>query len=96
MRVGVGAEALALAGELGGDEVERVELGVGVRQRGAGLAALVDDHVHVGGVRRGRACRARQASTAAADLLGGQLGQRADRLRRADDHLVGAGGGRAR
>ena len=35
----VGAEALALAGDRRGDEVERVQLRVGVRERGAGLAA---------------------------------------------------------
>ena len=52
---GVGAEALALAGDRGGDEVQRVELRVRVRERGAGLAALVDDQVPAGGVRRGRA-----------------------------------------
>src|SRR5690242_20833764 len=44
------SEALALARDRGGDEVQGVDLGVGVRQRGAGLTALVDDHVHVGGV----------------------------------------------
>ena len=36
---GVGAEALALAGDERGDEVQGVELGVGVRQRGAALGA---------------------------------------------------------
>ena len=48
VRVRVGAEALALARDDGGNEVQRVDLRVGVRQRRAGLAALVDDDVHVG------------------------------------------------
>ena len=50
---GVGAEALALAGDRGGDEVQRVELRVGVRERGAALAALVDEQVHAGGAGAG-------------------------------------------
>ena len=59
----VGAEALALAGDRRGHEVQRVELRVRVRQRRAGLLALVDDQVHAGGVRRARACaRARPPS----------------------------------
>ncbi len=53
----VRAGALALAGDLGGDEVERVQLRVRVRQRGAALAPLVDDQLHVGrSPCRGRAC----------------------------------------
>ena len=47
---GVGAGPLALAGDRGRDEGQRVELGVGVLERGPGAAALVDDQLHVGGV----------------------------------------------
>ena len=47
---GVGAEALALAGDGGGDEVQRVQLRVRVGERGAGLRALVDDQVPAGRV----------------------------------------------
>ena len=46
----VGAEALALARDHRRHEVERVQLGVRVRQRGAGLAPLVDDQLDVGAV----------------------------------------------
>ncbi len=63
----VGAEALALAGDRRGHEVERVQLRVGVRQRRAGLAALVDDQVDVGAPRgaraSARATRRRRAAT---------------------------------
>ena len=41
----VGGEALALARDRDRDEVQRVELGVGVLQRGAGGLALVDDQL---------------------------------------------------
>ena len=50
---GVGAEALALARDRRGDEVQRVELRVGVRERRAALVALVDDQVHARGARVG-------------------------------------------
>ena len=46
----VGGEALALARHGGGDERQRVELRVRARERGAALAALVDQQVHEGGV----------------------------------------------
>ena len=51
----VGAGPLALAGDRRRHEGQRVELGVGVLERGAGAAALVDDQLHVGARRRGRA-----------------------------------------
>jgi hypothetical protein len=88
----VRAEALALAGHAGGDEVERVELRVGVGERGAGLAPLVDDEVEVG-----RAVVRAHALAPGLDrdghLAGPQLGQRHDRVRGVDDHLVPAAGG---
>ena len=62
----VGDEALALARDRDRHEVERVELGVGVLERGAGSAALVDDQLHVGGGRRCARIRSRQPATAAA------------------------------
>ena len=46
----VGSGALALAGDLSGHEVERVELCVGVLERGPGLAPLVDDQLDIGAV----------------------------------------------
>src|SRR4051794_31908269 len=49
----VGADALALAGDGGRDERERVELGVGVLERGTGATALVDDQLQVGGIGMG-------------------------------------------
>ena len=91
VRVGVGGEALALARDRRRDEVERVELRVGVRQRRAALAALVDEHVHVGGVRvrahplaparpsRGATCSAREVGERSRPGCG-----------RVDDHLVRA------
>ena len=87
----VRAEALALARHGGGDEVERIELRVRVRERGAAEVALVDDHVDVGRVgvcahplapRRHRA----------RDLVRLEVAERADGVGRVDDHLVGAGG----
>ena len=62
----VGAEPLALARDRGRHEAQRVELGVGVLERGAGAAALVDDQLHVGGARRGRASARARSPTAAA------------------------------
>ena len=86
--LGVRAEALALAGDGGGDEVQRVDLRVGVGQRGAGLAALVDDDVDVGGAsRRARAC-ARATRRPPAHLLDVEVGQRGDRVGGVDDDLV--------
>src|SRR6476620_11626984 len=46
----VGADPLALAGDRGGNERQRVELRVSVLERGAGTAALVDDQLQVGGL----------------------------------------------
>jgi hypothetical protein len=86
----VGAEALALARDGGGDEVERVDLRVGVGQRGAGLAALVDDHVDVGGVRGVCAHALAPDADGGAHLVDLELGERVDRLRRVDDDLVAA------
>ena len=80
--LGVGAEALALAGHDGGDEVQRVDLRVRVRQRGAGLAALVDDDVHVGravlGVRAHPLAPHVERVAHLADL---EVGERGDRVR---------------
>ena len=89
---GVGAEALALAGDRGGHEVQRVQLRVGVRERGAGLAALVDDQVPAGGVGV-RAHALAPGLDGERDLLGGQVREVRDRLGRVDDHLVRAGRG---
>src|SRR3954454_20859718 len=46
----VGGEALALPGDRGRDERQRVELRMGVRERGAALAALVDEQVDERGI----------------------------------------------
>ena len=76
----VGGEALALARHGRRHERQRVELRVGVRQRGAGLAALVHDHVHV----RGRRVLAHALAPHAhrgLDLLGLELGERRHRPR---------------
>ena len=62
----VGGEALALARDLDRDEGQRVELRVGVLERGAGVGALVDDQVQVGGARRWARMRSRHAATAPA------------------------------
>ena len=87
----VRGRALALAGDLGGHEAERVELGVAVLERGAGVGALVDDQVNVGGVGMGAHPLA-PGGDGAGDLLVGELGQRGEVLGSADDHLVGAVG----
>ena len=61
-----------------GHEGQRVELRVRVRQRRAGLAALVDDQVHVG--RAGvRAHALAPHAHRGLDLLGPELGQRVHR-----------------
>ncbi len=86
----VGAGPLALAGHGRRDELERVELGVGVLERGPGAAALVDDQLHVGGVGVGAHPLA-PGLHRRAELLLAQLGHRGDVLRCVDDHLVGAG-----
>ena len=89
----VGGEALALARDAGGDERQRVELRVGVRERGAALAALVDQQVHEGGV-------GVRAHARAPGLDGGRHLLRRVRSAsevtghgRVDDHLLDAGGG---
>ena len=76
----VRAEALALARDGGGDEVERVDLRVGVGQRGAGLAALVDDHVDVGGVLGVRAHAVAPDADGGLHLLDVEVRQRRDRV----------------
>ena len=89
--LGVGAEALALAGHDGGDEVQRVDLRVRVRQRGAGLAALVDDDVHVGRAVLGvRAHPLAPHVERVDDLADLEVGERGDRVRGVDDDLVRA------
>ncbi len=88
----VGGEALALAGDRGGHEAQRVELGVGVRERGAGLAALVDDQVPARAVRRARACARARPPSRSASCVGLELDERVDHVGRVDDHLVVAGG----
>ena len=91
----VGAEALALAGHDGGDEVQRVDLRVRVRQRRAGLAALVDDDVHVRRAVLGvRAHPLAPDVERVGDLADLEVGQRDDRVGRVDDDLVGAARGR--
>ena len=62
-----------------------------VRERGAGLAALVDDQVAAGAVRvRAHALAPRLHR--GLHLPGVEVGQRGDRIGRVDDHLVVAGG----
>ncbi len=87
--------ALALARHVRGDEVQRVQLRVGVRQRRPRLAALVDDQLHV------RAPRVRAHPLAPHPhrrdhLLDGELRQRVHRLGRVHDHLVRAPRGHRR
>ncbi len=88
----VGAEPLALAGDRRRDEVERVQLGVGVRQRCPRLASLVDDQVQAGRV----GVRAHPLAPhlhCEQDLLDAQLAERDHGLGRIDDHLVRAARG---
>ncbi len=86
---GVGAEALALAGEGRGHEVERVELRVAVGKRGPRVLALVDDQVHAGRVGVNAHALAPHLD-GPCHLLHGQLGQRHHGVRGVDDHLVRA------
>ena len=78
-----------------GHEAQRVELRVGVRQGGAGLAALVDDEVHVRGARV-RAHPLAPRPDRRVDLLGREIGERRDGVGRVHDHLVLAPGGERR
>ena len=89
----VGAEALALAGDRGRDERQRVELRVGVRERGAALAALVDEQVHAGRVGVGAHALAPAPRRRSRPARAAQVGERGDRAGRVDDHLLRAGGG---
>jgi hypothetical protein len=58
------------------------------------LAALVDEHVHVGGAGLVVGAHARAPDLQrVGDLLGPQLAQRDDRVGAVDHHLVRAGGG---
>src|SRR4051794_8209503 len=95
----VGGEALALPGDGGGDERQRVELRMGVRERGAALAALVDEQVDERGIG--------VSAHAGAPRLGGgghllrrQVGERGDPVPRGYGHPPGArrgpGGGEGR
>ena len=86
----VGAEALALAGDRRRDERQRVELRVRVRERGAALAALVDEQVHAGGVGVGAHALA-PARDRGGDLLGGEVGERGHGHGRVDDDLLHPG-----
>ncbi len=73
----VGGRPLALAGDRRGHEVERVELRVRVRERRAGLAALVDDQVAA----RGIAVRVQPLAPdlhRLRDLRGLEVGERSD------------------
>ncbi len=82
------AEPLALARDRRGHEVERIQLGVGVGQRRARLAPLIDDQVHIGRLPVGPHALAPHLHRLL-HLLGLELGQRNHGLGRVDDHLVG-------
>src|SRR5829696_3314286 len=89
----VGGEALALARDGGRDEAERIQLGVAVLEGGAGLASLVDDQLHVGGLLRVLAHSRPPAGHRGGELGVVQLAERREVTRDVDDHLVEAGGG---
>src|SRR5581483_10681421 len=86
----IGGGALALARDLGRDEAQRVELGMGVLERGPRVRALVDDQVDVGGIRGVGAHALAPRGHRARESLIAELGERRGVLRRVDDHLVGA------
>ena len=90
----VGGEALALAGDLGRDEREREELGVGVREGRAGVGALVDDEVDEGGVVGVGGDPRSPGRDRPVEPGRVEVGERAHVPRRVDDHLVGARGRR--
>ena len=87
----VGAEALALAGDRGRDERQRVELRVGVRERGAALAALVDEQVHAGRRRRARASARARPRRSVAICSAVRSASEVTGVGRVDDHLLHAG-----
>ena len=82
----VRAEALALAGHVGGHEVERVQLGVRV----VSLGVLVDAEVHVGRARHARASARASSSAAATTSSTLELGERTHGVRGVLDDLVRA------
>ena len=86
----VGAGPLALPRDRERHEGQRVELGVGVLERGARGAALVDDQLHVGGIGVGAHPLA-PGLHGGGDLLVGELRQRRRVLGRVDDDLVRPG-----
>ena len=89
----VGGGSLALAGDRRrGTNAQRVELGVGVLERGAGVGALVDDQVDVGGVLRVGPHPLAPGRDGAREALVVELAQRGRVLGGVDDHLVGAAG----
>ena len=92
----VGAEALALAGHRGGHEVQRVAARRACAERRALAAARRRETCTYARVRRARASARATARPPRLHLLGGQLGERDDRLRRVDDQLVAAARGDAR
>ena len=63
---------------------------MGVLERGAGVGALVDDQVHVGGVSAWARIRSRQAATAPAKRSSASSASEVACSGRVDDHLVGA------
>ena len=88
----VRGEALPLARDQGGHEVERVELRVGVLERRARGRPLVHHHVHAGGI--GVRPRARPpARDGALELRRVELRDRCAVLGGVDDHLVVPGRG---
>ena len=86
---GVGAEALALARDQRGDEVERVQLRMGVSERCPGFGTLADYQVQAGRLGVGaHPCPPRLHRDR--HLIYRQLGEGGDRIGRVDDHLVRA------
>ena len=73
-----------------GTNDERVELSVRVRQRGAGIAALVDDQMQEGGAVGVGAHPLAPGGDRAGEPLLAQVRERRDVLRCVDDHLVRA------
>src|SRR5215213_8286200 len=88
----VGNEALPLARDLGRDEAERVELGVAVLEGSAGLLALVEDQLHIGGLLGVRSHPLAPAGHRGRQLRVVELGESRDMTWRVDDDLVESGG----
>ena len=89
----VGGGSLALARHLGGHEAHRVELGVGVLERGARVGALVDDQVDVRGLRAWRASAPARRRRRLAKRGSSSSASEVACSGRVDDHLVRALGG---